>query len=117
MASEILSTQHSEEPNHPIAEKIIEAKGAASAHREVKRRGQKDEIVVDSDFVSVKGLAVEKSKIVLSLLVVDRFFHYRRHRRQDLEPVGMQSESWNQEDDQHYRAERSLASRRDSEAA
>lgn len=29
----------------------------------------------------------------------------------------MQSESWNQEDNQHYRAERSLASRRDSEAA
>ena len=70
-----------EEPNHPIAEQIIQAKGAASAHREIKCRRQEDEIVVNSDFVSVIGLAVKKAKIVLRLLAVYRFFHDRRHRR------------------------------------
>ena len=67
--------------------------------------------------MGVKGLPIEAAKVVLRFLVADGVFDYRDHRRQNFEPIEVQAEGWNQEDDQHERTDLSLKPDRHSETA
>jgi len=67
--------------------------------------------------VGVKGLPIEAAKVVLRFLIADSVFNDRHHRRQNFEPIEMQVEGWNQEDDQHERTDLGLKPDRDSETA
>lgn len=81
-----------EQPNHPIIEPIVHAKAGASPHGKINRRSNKYQIVANTNLMGVIRLPVEGTKIALRLIVFDRRFHHRCHRRQHFQPVSMKAE-------------------------
>src|SRR4030095_8576046 len=65
----------------------------------------------------MKRWPIKAAKVVLCFLIADGVFDYRDHSRQNFEPIEVQVEGWNQEDDQHERTDLSLKPDRDSETA
>jgi hypothetical protein len=67
--------------------------------------------------MGVIRLPVEGTKIAVRLVVFDRRFHHRRHRRQYFQPVPMKAEGRDQKDNDHQGADGCLNSRGDAETA